>query len=194
MTLTYSDNCLTLPATRNAHSHPLKTSLYLFFFLLNSTIPYHQPFNFTCPVLPFLTHVERLYLPCGKFYKFRVVKVKKKNYSNASSIYNLYNTYQITTYVVLGSLTYTLPPRQLALNHLHPLHFCVMLLTLINALMVVLPWSCLPVVTKKKVLHKKKSSFSTPSNVVTLNWASVLDKILKVKAWSTSHTHNTFVS
>ena len=135
-----------------------------------------------------LTHVKRLYLPCGKFNKFRVVKLK--NYSNATSIYNLYDTYQIRTYVVLGSLTYTLLLRQFALNHLHPLHFCVMLLTLINALMVALPWSCLPVVTKK-TYKKKISSFCAPSNVVTLNWYSVFYKLRKNKAWSTTHTHNT---
>ena len=27
-------------------------------------MPYHQPFNFTCPVFPLLTHVEQLYSSC----------------------------------------------------------------------------------------------------------------------------------
>jgi hypothetical protein len=45
--------------------------------------------------------------------------------------------------------------------------------------MVALPWSCLPIVTKK-ISQKKKYSFCTPPNAVILKWVSVLD-IKKMK-------------
>jgi hypothetical protein len=43
--------------------------------------------------------------------------------------------------------------------------------------MVALPWSCLPIVTKKS--YNKEIFLSTPPNIVTLNWATVLYKKMK---------------
>ena len=37
---------------QSAESHPFKTSPFL------STLPYHRPFNFTCPMHPLLAHVH----------------------------------------------------------------------------------------------------------------------------------------
>jgi hypothetical protein len=45
--------------------------------------------------------------------------------------------------------------------------------------MVALPWSCLPIVTKKKSYNKEIFFLSTPPNAVTLNWAGMLDKKIK---------------
>jgi len=52
-----------------------------------STMPYHQPINFTCPVRPLLTHVQRLYTCTviskyhAKVTQFLFVVTKQYTYS-----------------------------------------------------------------------------------------------------------------
>jgi hypothetical protein len=144
--------------SQRTQSHPLKTSLYFFlFYALTLAISFHLPNTW------FLTRVQRLYLPCGKFWKFHVVKVTKIiPMPRPFTSFTIQTKIQIMQY---SSVRHTLPPRQFASNHLHPLHFCIILLTLTNALMVAWPWSCLPLVTQKSY---KKKPLSSPPNVVTL--------------------------